>query len=580
MPNYKKRRLHKGSAPPAAESLAVPSLPSQHAGVAPEEDSIESCLAEMTAPILAASSKPSAPPLSFAEDAVGSTSTISSSAAVSSSLNDKDLWDPSLGVRRPHPLSRTNRDRILTWNRAMSLWQTTGKYTTGLLPSFDVEVKRHFKVQALSTFLLESCPELKMPAFERWLIDTKLEEIQRNQASSDPVLCLVEGMASNASQRLLEEICETGMTRPNAKKLVIDLCRRTGAAHREIAQQIDLHAGGTPLKKGDRIDLEGSGKPVLTLVYHRKQWAKPFCIKLNATHYNKLQAMVQCVHEQSQSDSDQQRPPLRWIDAGKPTKLTHAFHELIMVLLLRYSSLSGGQLLLDLRGGGMQGAVHGQVFRVLAEFFPKGPLLECFGSPLNAYLPSFGSAYWDDLDWHFGSVGSFLSAAIDEGCCEANPPFSPGIMSAMTDRIDQNLARADTSRKALTFVVIVPHAGEDGDHQRAAAKRFGGTSLKRMLANEHCRLHVLLPAKEHGYVEGAQHMRPTRFKASLYATSVIILQSNKARKQVLDVELLETKIRKAFVSQHEAEVEGRRRKRDASVIRESREEDSGTEGSV
>jgi len=467
----------------------------------------------------------------------------------------------------------------------MRLWQKTGKYTAGLLPSFDVEVTRHFKVQALSSFLLDSCDQkLKMPAFERWLIDSKLEERQRQGGSaavaaninSDPVLCADVTVAYESSQRLLEEIRETGLARPQAKRLVQDLCRRTQTAVREMHHQ---HALGSrlPLKKGDRIDLEGRA-PVLTLVYHRKkQWAKPFCIKLNSTHYDKLRDMFERVHRQC--DNDGESSLLRWTEAGKPTKLTHAFHEILMVLLLRYSSLSGGQLLMDLRGGGMQGAIHGEVFRVLAECFPHGPLLEAFGSPLNAYLPlSFGSAFPEDLDWHFGSIGSFLDVTVAEGCCEANPPFSPGMMNAMAERIEHNLAQADERQSALTFVVIVPNAGSDSNDDngddavadgdapppqpRAAAKRFGGLSLKRMTTSARCRLHILLPAKEHGYVEGAQHMRPTRFKSSLYDTSVIVLQSKRARKEeALDKVLLERKIREAFASRHEAEVEQRKRNR-------------------
>jgi len=369
MPNYKKRRLHKAS---AANHVAAPPPPSSSRLGCAQEDSIESCLAEMSAPmVLAAASRPMHPTVAEKTSNGTTDSILSPSSSV-----DKDLWDPTL-AGSPHPLSQSNRERIQTWNRAMRLWQTAGRYTQGLLPSFDVEVTRHFKVQALSSFLLESCPELKMPAFERWLIDAKLEEGKRNRTSADPVLSLVR-IDYNCCQRLLEEICEAGRKRPDARKLVQDLCRRTETAHREIAQQRDMHASRAPLKKGDRIDLEGVGKPLLTLVYHRKSWAKPFCIKLNSTHYDKLREMFICIHSQN-SHLEEQQPPLRWTEAGKPTKLTHAFHEILMVLLLRYSSLSGGQLLLDLRGGGMQGAIHGRVFRVLAEFFPECPLLECFG---------------------------------------------------------------------------------------------------------------------------------------------------------------------------------------------------------
>jgi len=553
MPNDKKRRFHHAAATSKKskqqEQVVVAGLQPAPTALSLQEDSIESCLAEMSAPIMAATSQrtdPAVPKVPKATDSL---------AAGPSSSNppNLELWNPTL-TTTPHPLSMTNRDRNLTWNRAMRLWQKTGKYTPALLPSFDVELTRHFKVQALSSFLLESCKEIKMPAFERWLIDSKLEEQKRNNGtSSDPVLSMVR-LEYDSSQRLLEEIRETGMKRPDAKKLVQDLCRRTGTADREIAQQQELHAGRVPLKKGDRIDLEGRA-PVLTLVYHRpKHFAKPFCIKLNSSHYDKLRDMFNRVHNNTASSEQ----PLRWTEAGKPTKLTHAFHELLMVLLLRYSSISGGQLLLDLRGGGMQGAIHGQVFQVLAGFFPNGPLLECFGSPLNAYLPSFGSAFRDDLDWHFGSIGSFLTETVEEGCCEANPPFSPGMMTAMAERIDHNLTQADERKRELTFVVIVPNAGDSSDTQRAAAKRFGGISLKLMTSSSKCRLHILLSAKEHGYVEGAQHMRPTRFKASLYDTSVIVLQSKRARKQPLDKALLESRIRQAFASRHEAEVEQRK----------------------
>jgi phosphorylated CTD-interacting factor 1 len=352
----------------------------------------------------------------------------------------------------------------------------------------------------------------------------------------------------------VEEIRETGMLRTDAKKLVEDLCRRTKAAVNEIAQQQALHAGRAPLKKGDRVDLEGH-EPSYTLVYHRKKWKKPFCIKLNSSHYDKLHEMFARVHGND----------LRFSEAGKPTKVTHAFHLLLMVLLLRYSSLSGGQLLLDLRGGGMQGAVHGQVFSVLREMFPDGPLLECFGSPLNAYLPSFGSAFPEDLDWHFGAIGSFLEENNLEGCCEANPPFSPGMMSEMAARIEYNLEQADGRNALLTFVVIVPNAGDDKDSQRAAAKRFGGISLQRMMTSSSCRLHILLSAKEHGYVEGAQHMRPTRYKESLYDTSVIVLQSKQACQRELDKSRLEEKIREAFASRHREEVERRKEEHDSDA---------------
>jgi phosphorylated CTD-interacting factor 1 len=461
------------------------------------------------------------------------------------------------------PMTREQKERIQRWNRAFHLWQSSGTYTAGLLPSFDVELTRSFKVQQLSTFVLDACKGLKMPAFERWLIDTKLEEIY---TASDPILTDGASLRCQSSQRLVEEILETGMPRDRAEKLVRELCRRTEAAVREVKQQMQLHDGRVPLKKGDRIDLEGRGeKDVLTLVYHRKKkWKKPFCVKINAMHYDKLRDMFLRVQKQAGQT-------IRLVDvAGKPTKATHAFHLILMVLLLRYSSLAGGQLLLDMRGGGMQGAVHGEVFQVLRETFSSGPLFECFASPLNAYLPSFGSAFANDLDYFFGSLGNFLELEVKGGCCEANPPFCPGMMNAMTYRIERNLAQADKRGNALSFVVIVPSAGDESS-VRAAAKRFGGESLKRMTTSPRCRLHILLKAKEHGYVEGAQHMRPTRYKESLYDTSVVLLQSEKARSQELDEQRLEEKIRSAFASRHKEEV-NKRRKLDETRYKEKTDE--------
>lgn len=116
------------------------------------EDSIESCLAEM-AGAASLSTESTAPPVEF-----------TSSAAEAASSNEL-LCDPSLASL---PLSTEMRERIIAWNRSMRTWQTTGTYTPGMLPSFDVELSRHFKVQALSTFLLDACKDLKMPAFERW----------------------------------------------------------------------------------------------------------------------------------------------------------------------------------------------------------------------------------------------------------------------------------------------------------------------------------------------------------------------------------------------------------------------------
>ena len=204
----------------------------------------------------------------------------------------------------------------------------------------------------------------------------------------------------------------------------------------------------------------------------------------------------------------------------------------------------------------MQGAIHQQVFDVLKSTF-QGPWLEGFASPFNVCLSTFCSAY-PDLDWHFGSMGNFMEYSFRQGgCCEANPPFSPAIMEGMIDHMEKELELADENDTSLVFVIVVPTGDSDG---AAAAKQAAMVSFERMTSSQYCRKHIRLAAREHGYLEGAQHLRPTQYRQSAYDTSVIILQSQKARVEKHDMKVLTKSIRTAFASRHEKELKDRRRK--------------------
>lgn len=158
MPKATKKRRH-GEMASSADQVVVASLKT-----APQEDSIESLLAEMAKAATEAT-------LPTSTSYIGSSTAPSESAAAAAAgvdqqmSNNKELFDPTLVTT---PITSDQRERVSTWNRAMHVWKSSGTYTPGLLPSFDVEVARHFKVQSLSSFLLEACKELKMPAFERW----------------------------------------------------------------------------------------------------------------------------------------------------------------------------------------------------------------------------------------------------------------------------------------------------------------------------------------------------------------------------------------------------------------------------
>ena len=76
-----------------------------------------------------------------------------------------------------------------------------------------------------------------------------------------------------------------------------------------------------------------------------------------------------------------------------------------------------------MRGHGFHAAIAPAVWRVLTSRLGVG--FEAFASPLNCYLPTFGSGF-SDVDGAFGSSGSFFRlkpAQLASGSCACNPPF-------------------------------------------------------------------------------------------------------------------------------------------------------------
>ncbi|KAL3801830.1 hypothetical protein HJC23_001226 [Cyclotella cryptica] len=325
-----------------------------------------------------------------------------------------------------------------------------------------------------------------------------------------------------------------------------------------------------------------------------KNKPKPFVVKLNSLHYHKLRNMFDRTYENSSKLSQ---------DTQQLSKVqqTHVFHALVFAMVIRYSSLAGGQQLNDLRGGGMQGAIHDKAFDCLKKWFGEQGT-ECFASPFNCHLPRYYSAFSSpDIDGHFGSCGDFFYPSsnaifIQNGWFEINPPFSPGIMDKMAKRIDHLLDVATRQNVNVTFVVVVPTCQDYPIVSTAAAgstkkkkikvqdtvnsvtnnpvsslvHHSASTSFNRLVLNPCCISHILLQAREHGYVEGSQHLRPTKYKESKYNTSVIVLQSGchaeksegKSVKSFVarkwDAKLFEDDVRAAFASQHKMETAKRK----------------------
>ena len=118
------------------------------------------------------------------------------SASSPSSTNHQPSW-----TRQSSYMSSAE---IKTWNQSFIQWTADHHYIPGLLPNIDEEIARNFKVKELSTLLLKRFKDrdLRMPVFERWLLDSKLEESQQKVASTErePVLPLHATPDSPASQ--------------------------------------------------------------------------------------------------------------------------------------------------------------------------------------------------------------------------------------------------------------------------------------------------------------------------------------------------------------------------------------------
>ena len=322
--------------------------------------------------------------------------------------------------------------------------------------------------------------------------------------------------------------------------------------------------------------------------------SKPFVIKINESHYHKLRAMFDATYNHL-SDATFS------VQSMTKEQSSLAFHTILFAMVIRYSSLSGGQLLNDFRGGGMQGAVHEGVFDCLSKWFGQSDSIvgtECFASPFNSTMTRFFSAFPSpDVDGHFGSCSDFFQSSLgldflESGWYELNPPFSPGIMSKMAHRLGKLLNVAVDRELDVTFIVVIPtvlndksitsnnttkstekkkkkgrkHSTDNEDTNKesndaanlmSTVHNAASNSFRQLINSQYCRSHIVLAPREHGYIEGGQHLRPTKYKDSQYSTSVIVMRSKDWACKG-DSAKFEKDLREAFVSRHADEVEQRK----------------------
>lgn len=376
-----------------------------------------------------------------------------------------------------------------------------------------VEIARQQAVRALCAKIKRAGEEMgvaKLPnsTYETWQFTSKLTVAEVREAAcwvhvwfvcADATYCialtpqndpLIPHAGSDYSG-LLEELLKAGAPRPAATRKCKELTREAERLLRKFSQQ-DLSGG----KKHVKVS---AGEDMQQLAYGSST------VKLSSTHFAKLRELF----ERHQQASVATRPQDK-----------RAFESALFSLLLRYDSLDGG---------GFQAALNEECFDTLLRHFDCK--MECFASPLNCRYGRFCSAF-PDTDQPFGSVGSFFEFAPRAGCFEANPPFIPKLIKRMAEHMTALLEAADGP---LAFVIIIPAWKDTPGWKQLYASRFN-------------QRHVLVPQKDHGYCEGKQHIRKTRWRIASFDTSVFFWQNARAATKWPVTEQAVADLKSAFLS--------------------------------
>ncbi|XP_076336862.1 mRNA (2'-O-methyladenosine-N(6)-)-methyltransferase-like isoform X1 [Tachypleus tridentatus] len=180
----------------------------------------------------------------------------------------------------------------------------------------------------------------------------------------------------------------------------------------------------------------------------------------------------------------------------------------VWCMLKRYQTFIGSN---PNEGHGTQVALPVTVFDCLHKQF--GVTFECFASPLNCYFRQYCSAF-PDTDSFFGSRGHILRFYPVSGSFEANPPFCEELMEAVIDHFERLLSE---SQEPLSFIVFLPEWRDPVP-----------TSLARLESSRFKRKQLLIPAFEHEYRHGFQHLsvRGEGSWISSHGTVVVFLQND------------------------------------------------------
>ncbi|RLN93834.1 hypothetical protein BBJ28_00012643 [Nothophytophthora sp. Chile5] len=348
-----------------------------------------------------------------------------------------------------------------------------------------MEISRQQTVRLLCNKIRRASEDLginKLPnsVYETWQFTSKL-----TVAEDDPLI----PHAGSDYSGLFEELRKAGATKSGAMKKCKELTRESERLLRKFSQQ------NFAVGKKKRVHVAVGEGAMHQLTYGHSS------VKLSSAHFAKLREMFA------------RKNGLEGDGSTMAPQEQRTFESALFCLLLPSRSKLRGRVVLmrvvliwTTNLDWVKAALNEECFDALLEHFDCK--MECFASPLNCRYSRFCSAFLD-TDFAFGGVGSFFDFAPRSGCFEANPPFIPKLIKRMTDHMTALLDGADG---ALAFIVIIPTWQET----EVISTCNGST-------------HLRIPQKQHGYCEGKQQIRKTRWRIASFDTSVFFWQNAKAR---------------------------------------------------
>ena len=468
---------------------------------------------------------------------------------------------------RPGRAGPAGRQQLMAAAHATELWNPSLRWNPAASaavapiaalrpPSAHLELARQKAVRALQARFKQQCdvlntgwsePEVNKH-FECWMLDSSIRKAAAGDGGdgggggggggggNDPLLPPPK-MAGDDPGLKKELFASAKLQRKAVQRFMSDMQKAVAKAHRTLVQLGNAGSQKRYVKVTPAIEPEQQvamvgwdGKAMLNIKYGGTSFM------INQCHWDKLAQMLRLELGDDQAaaagDHTAKLGPQGGRAKGAGATEQDIFKDRVFCLLVRYNSLQGG----GVHGGGFQAAIPNLVFDALLEYFDV--YFECFASPLNARYPHFCSAF-PDTDSPFGSIGSFFSFNPTEGSFEANPPFVPNLMLKMAEHMHMLLTKADEDddQKALCFVVIIP----SWEHTMG---------WRALLKSPYCRHHMRLLQRKHGYTEGAQHCRRSRYRISVGDTSVFFLQSKSAMKRWPVTETALEAVTEGFSSKH------------------------------